>query len=413
MNCVKTRIITAFQWLVLSVACGVVCGGGAIALSALADAACALHTKAPWLVFLLPVCGCATLALYRVTKTPFDLSTVDVLFCNRTKKEIPARLAPCIMAGTALSLLGGGSVGKEAAALQLGGALCAGASAHFSRLSAYKDTLVMAGIAAAFSALLFAPVTAVLFVAEVMRLKRKQVFSWRMLSVVIASFVAWGLSSVFDIGCLWDVLKDAPLNAPVFPAYTAEAVLLGLMAALVGVSFVLVLKLTRTVCFTFIQNSAVRVIIGSVVVLCLLLVGAADYSGTGAVQITAALTGQALPYEALAWKAALTVLCLGFGLKGGEIMPLLCMGACLGCSLGVMTGVDTAFLSAVGMVSLFATCTACPFAALALSVEAFGVSVLPCCVVAVFFACVFTRTFSLYNSGTWIIPFGKRKGQKP
>jgi H+/Cl- antiporter ClcA len=412
MNCVKTQIITAVQWLVLSVACGIVCGGGAIALSALADAAYSVYAKTPWLVFLLPVCACATLALYHVTKTPFDLSTVDVLFCNRTKKEIPARLAPCIMVGTALSLLGGGSVGKEAAALQLGGALCAGASVHFSRLNAYKDTLVMAGIAAAFSALLFAPVTAVLFVIEVMRLKRKQVFSWRMLCVAIASFVAWGLSCAFDIGCLWDVLKDCPLAAHIFPEYTAEAVLLGLLAALVGVSFVIVLKLTRTLCFTFIRNNAVRVIVGSVVVMCLLFAGGGGYSGTGAIQITAAITGQTLPYEAFAWKAAITVLCLGFGLKGGEIMPLLCIGACLGCSLGVMTGVDTAFLSAVGMVSLFATCTACPFAALALSVEAFGVCVLPCCVIAVFCSCVFTRKFSLYNSETWIIPLGKGKGQK-
>ena len=386
-------------WLAASVATGLACGGGAIALSALADAACAAHGLAWWTVLALPACGLATVGLYRLTDTSFSLGTVDVLACNRTGKDVPLRLAPCIMLGTALTLLGGGSVGKEAAALQLGGAVATGVASRFPSLREGKATLVMAGLAAAFSARLFAPAAGVLFVAEAARMRRDQVLSWRMLSVPVAALVAWGLARVFDVGCLWDTgFGSAMLFEPI-----PEAALVGVLAALTGMVFVAVLKLVRTVCFTFVRSAFARVLAGSVLVSGLLLVGGDAFCGTGAVQITAALAGQAVPYEALAWKFALTVLCLGFGLKGGEIMPVLCMGACLGCSLANMAGADVALLSAVGTVALFATCTGCPLAALALGVEAFGAAPLPCFAVAVLLACAFTRRFSLYDSGTWML----------
>ena len=455
----KKHACDVVLWILASAVCGLLCGGGAIVLSELADMACAEHEQAWWLTFCLPVCAFLSVGVYRIGAIPFSLGTVDVLTWNRTKKDIPLGLAPCIMVGTALTLLGGGSVGKEAAALQLGGALASGLGSRIAWLRDKKPYLLMAGLAAAFSALLFAPVAAIFFVFEASRTSRlsssecrsrkdctsgsnrtsgtdctssldctsrldcksrtsilsrislairticSQIFSLPTLGVCIASFVAWGLASVFKVGRLWGTAVSVPL----FPNLAAESVVVGILSALVGIAFVLLLKLLRTFTFSVIRSDSVRVLIGSVIVVALLCLGGSMCSGTGAVQIGEAVYGGGTSPEAFVWKFVLTILCLGFGLRGGEIMPVLCIGACLGCSMAFMTGTDTSVMSALGMIALFATCTACPLAALALSVEAFGVGILPSCVVAVFCACVFTRKFSLYDSGTWIIELGTKE----
>ena len=57
------------------------------------------------------------------------------------------------------------------------------------------------------------------------------------------------------------------------------------------------------------------------------------FEGTGMPLLRGALAGHAGGAD-FAVKAALTVLALGFGLKGGEIMPMFTVGALLGCALG-------------------------------------------------------------------------------
>ena len=82
-------------------------------------------------------------------------------------------------------------------------------------------------------------------------------------------------------------------------------------------------------------------------------------------------------------KAALTVLVLGFGFKGGEIMPMFTIGALLGCTLGHVAGAPAGFSAAIGMAALFAAASRCPFAAVLMGAEIFGWAALPFLLIAV------------------------------
>ena len=103
-----------------------------------------------------------------------------------------------------------------------------------------------------------------------------------------------------------------------------------------------------------------------------------SYCGTGSTQITQALAGGSLDAWAFAAKALLTLCCLGWGLKGGEVMPALCIGACLGSAVAAVCGADPATFAALGLVGVFSACSLSPLASLALGVEAFGAGLAPC-----------------------------------
>ena len=133
-----------------------------------------------------------------------------------------------------------------------------------------------------------------------------------------------------------------------------------------------------------------------------------SYCGTGLSQIEAALAGEALPWWAFIVKAALTLLTLAGGFKGGEIMPVLAIGACLGATI---FSVALAFFPAsvldaagalrslgaiAGMAAFFAACTNCPLSALVFAGELFGFASLPATVVAIVPAYLIARRVSLY-----------------
>ena len=94
-----------------------------------------------------------------------------------------------------------------------------------------------------------------------------------------------------------------------------------------------------------------------------------------------------------------TSLALGFGFKGGEIMPMFTIGALLGCALGQLAGVSAPFLAAVGMVSFFAAASRCSLAAFLMGAEIFGLAAVPYVAVGVAAAYLGSRDFGVFGHG--------------
>lgn len=93
-----------------------------VALSVAVDGGASLFAERPQLVWLLPVAGLCSYGAYRAVGLDFSWSTARVMEAVRDGRSVPPLLAPAIIVGTALTVLCGGSVGKEAAALQMGAA---------------------------------------------------------------------------------------------------------------------------------------------------------------------------------------------------------------------------------------------------------------------------------------------------
>lgn len=372
-----------------------------VALSALALSTDGLHQAVPWTLWLLPVLALLSAYLYAKLDIPYDMSTASVIGLQRAGKPVPVKLALAVPIGMALTLAGGGSVGKTAAAMQMGGALASG----LARVVGEKEScraLILCGAAAAFSALMFTPIAAVVFVLEIARMPKKHLLDPRMLCIPLASGISYAIALQFNVGRLW----TPGLPVPALSDALWQTVLLGVACAAAGAAFVLLMKFLRTLSVAFVHSVYLRAAAGAAAVIAVtLLSGTSAYAGTGATLISEVLGGGSVPGWSFAWKIVLTALCLGVGLKGGAIMPSFCIGVCLGFSLGSLLGVSPEFMAAVGLVATFSACTRSPLAGAVLGIEAFGLAGAPYFLIATFLTLLTSRSCSLYENSNWMLPF--------
>ncbi|WP_251211755.1 chloride channel protein [Adlercreutzia murintestinalis] len=384
-----------------AVVVGVISAFASIVLCLMVEGSYALFSAATWLVWLLPVFGVVSLLLYRWWHLRLDLTTHRVIQDMRKDKAISPFLAPGILLGTCLSMLGGGSVGKEAGALQIGASLGTLAARPFKLRSVYRRNAdesmngyaAATGMAATFSALFFAPLGSCMFVLELTRFRKT--INRHVVTILVACFVAWGIASIFGIG---DVIDKIAVPAPAWTV-VGQCVVIGVAAALVGTLFDSGIHWVHDLTWRISRNYLVWVIVGGVLFAGLVtLCGWDRFTGSGGNILGDALRGQFGPWD-FAVKALLTLVCLGFWFKGGEIMPSFCIGGLLGASCSFLTGGDPAFGAAVGVMGFFAAFSRCPLAAFLMGCEIFGWLCAPYLAIAIFVAYMFGSPVGMYGDG--------------
>lgn len=403
-------------------AMGAVGAAASVALCLLVAGAFSLAERFPWLLFGLPVLAAASLALYKATGVPLNTTTRLVARRIRADEPISPWLAPDILAGTVLSLLGGASVGKEAGALHMGASLGQLVGRPFRLRSVYRADAARdggrvgmnayassVGMAAAFSALFFAPLGSAAFVVELTGYRREVVR--HLPTLLLACFVAWAIAAAVGIG---DVIPKVALPALTWPV-VGDAVLVGVVAGLAGSVFGSAIdhiqRGTEHVC----RNYFLWAVLGGALFAALVaLAGWQAFEGTGADLLADALAGRAGWWD-FAVKALLTMVCLGLWLRGGEIMPTFTVGALLGASCTIMTGADAGFSAAVGMVAFFCTMSRCPLAAFLMGCEIFGWAGAPAFALAVGVAYLVGHGEGYYALGAVSLAHGvarlRRSGQ--
>lgn len=225
--------------------CGVVCGFASIVLCLFVGAARHLFERAPWLIWLLSVMGVVQLLMYRWWKLPLNLTTDAIIEKMRAGDHLSALLAPGILFSTGMTILAGGSVGKEAGALQIVASLGTTIAKPFRlhnilRRENHDDTyeinryIASNGMAAAFSALFFAPLGSCMLVLELMRFTQLQALTMRIrrnyyVWVIVGGLLFAALVTVFGwwrfTGSGGEMLNDV-LNMPDLSADFAIKMLL-------------------------------------------------------------------------------------------------------------------------------------------------------------------------------------------
>ena len=395
-ECMKraARYLLAFlKWSAVSVAIGFIGGGIGALFHRAVETATRVRTENDWLLFLLPVAGLIIVGMYRLSKLSSGTGTNEVFESIRTNQRVPLILTPLIFLSTVLTHLFGGSAGREGAALQIGGSIgfqC-GAWLQFGEKDRHIATLC--GMSAVFSALFGTPLTATVFSIEVISVG---VFYYAaFVPCILAALVAYGVAQLFGAGGVSFSLTAVPaLSIPAF----FQVIVLGALCALVSIGFCLVMKKTRVYLARWIPNEYLRALAGGAAVVALTLIcGTRDYNGAGMEIITKAIAGSARP-EAFALKLLFTAITLAAGLKGGEIVPTLFVGATFGCTAGALLGMDPGFGAAVGMVAMFCGVTNTPISSILLSIELFGIGGLPFFAVASGVSYMLSGYFGIYSS---------------
>ena len=350
--------------LLVGIACGLVGAGFVKSISFVTD----LRENNSWILYLLPTFGLILTLIYNKLKVK-GIGTNQIIKSVRTDEKVSPILSVAIFLGTVLSHFGGASVGREGAALQLGGSIGEFFADKFKITEEYRRILVMSGMGGCFAALFGTPFAAFIFVLEVARVGK------RCFKAIIPAFI-----STFSGFLVANTLGVEPEHFPVneIPDFSFEIswkfILIAVAGAFVSWIFVNTLHKTEKIFAKVLKNEYIRVIVGGVIIIALTkILQTTDYNGGGIGVVHHVFTHGEVNYEAFLLKIIFTAISVGVGYKGGEIVPTIFVGGTLGGAMSLVLGLNPAFGAAVGITALFCGVTNAPVATTVLACEMFGI----------------------------------------
>ncbi len=355
------------RWCILSIIMGII-GGllGAVFHHSL-HYVTHLRSEHMWLIFLLPLGGLVTVAIYRHPKMRNNKGTNEVIEAVMDGHPVTFQVAPSIFLATAITHLFGGSAGREGAALQLGGSAASYLGRLFNLRESNRKILVTAGMSAVFAGLFGTPLTATLFCMEFEVVGR--MFSPALLPCFMSALLASRISALLGVHAETHMLTE------VFSLTLENCwqyLILALLVSMLGILMCSVFHKAEHFAAHHLPNPFVRIAVGGVLITVMtLLVGDHRFNGAGMDMALKAVAGDTDWYSFIL-KMLFTAVTLAAGFKGGEIVPTFCIGATFGCVLGGLLGLDAGMAAAMGLVGLFCSATNSPFASIMLSVEMFG-----------------------------------------
>lgn len=363
----KANIRYFIKWSALALAIGSVAGAAGTIFSMGVSWATGFRLSHPSMLFFLPVSGLLIVWMYHSFHEERNRGTNMVIDAISSNERVTPATGPLIFFSTILTHLGGGSSGREGAALQLGGSIGNSFGEWFKLDERDKKIAIMCGMSAVFSALFGTPVAAAIFSLEVVSIG--VLYYAALVPCVFSSFLAVGIARAAG-------LEGEHFPVEMIPVLDLKAVgllvLLGILCAAVSILFCVLLHTAEHAYRKYFPDARVRILAGSFLFIALtLLSGTRDYCGSSMGLIESSIEGS-VRYEAFLMKMLFTAVALGAGFKGGEIVPTLCVGAALGCAFGEITGFAPSLCAACGMAALFAGVTNCPITSLVIALELFG-----------------------------------------
>ena len=380
------------KWLAVAAITGVVCGALGSAFHIGVEYATELRGEHGWLLYLLPLAGLAIVGFYKLLDME-GWGTNDILEEVHSGHEVSLKLLPAIFFATLLTHLGGGSVGREGAALQMGGTI----GYNTGRLLRLDDkdmrTATTIGMAAFFSALFGTPLAASVFAMEISSVGSS--YYVEMLPCLVAALSAYGVSVLFAVKP-----TSFAVAAPALALGTLlRAALLAALCALVSVIFCETIHFTEKQASKHVRDPWLRVALGGAVIVALTLtLGTTDYNGAGMAVITRAVEQGEADWAAFALKLLFTAVSLAAGFKGGEVVPSFFVGATFGCVVGPLLGLDAGFSAAIGLIAVFCGAVNCPLASTFLAIELFGTGGVPYFALACALSFVLSGYSGIYSS---------------
>ena len=391
-----------FKWGILGALMGII-GGllGAVFHHAL-HFVTHLRGEHPWLIYLLPLAGLASLGIYHVFRLRGNRGTNEIIDAILNGDSVNPLIAPVIFAATAITHLFGGSAGREGAALQLGGSVASMLGKALRLNDNERTVLIMSGMSAVFAGLFGTPLTATIFCMEFASVGT--IFSPALLPCYLAAFTASSVSAAQGVHAEVFILNEAV-------KFTATAnwkiLVLSVLVGLLGIAMCWLFHNAEHLAAKLLPNAWARIVVGGAIVTVLtLIVGDHRYNGAGMDMALGAVAGEADWYDFL-MKMLFTAVTISAGFKGGEIVPTFCVGATFGCLVGGLLGLDPGFAAALGLVGLFCCATNSPIASIILSMEMFGSTNIYLFAFTCVIAFVISGNWGLYNSQ--IIQFSKSR----
>ncbi len=379
------------KWLLIAGILGIICGflGGIFHKGI--DHVTEYRGENTWIMYLLPFAAVLITAMYSFAKEKINTDRVLDAVGDGDKK-VPYIMAPLIFISTIISHLFGASVGREGAALQLGGSLGYNIGKALKLTKSDMHIMVMSGMSAMFSALFGTPVGAAVFALEVTCVGKIRYPAF--LPCIVSSVVASKITSAMGI---MPMRFNIGFDGAVSIELLTKTIILAVFFALVSILFCAAIQKTEKYSEKLLKNKYIRgFVLGEILVLLTLFLGA-DYNGAGVAVIERAFSGEAEYFDFLL-KIIFTAISISAGFRGGEIVPALFVGSTFGCAAGGFMGVDAGLSASLGAIAVFTGTVNCPVASIFLATELFGADNLPLYAVVCAISYMMSGKFGLYKS---------------
>lgn len=286
---------------------------------------------------------------------------------HKRSGKIKAIVIPVKLVATIITLVTGGSAGKEGPCAQIG----AGLASVFADLIRVDDhdrkKLVICGISAGFASVFGTPIAGAIFGLEVLFVGNI------MYDVLLPSFVA-GITG-YRVAWLLGA-KHFHRNLNFVPTFSEslflQVILAGIFFGLCSFLLIEVLRIGDKLSKKIQIWKPLKGLIGGVILIALTLIFSKKYLGLGVDTIRSSLLGRDVPWDAFLLKTLYTSVTLNFGGSGGIVTPIFFIGSTAGSFFADMIGADKATFSALGLVGLLAGAANTPIAASIMALELFG-----------------------------------------
>lgn len=375
----SAQLIMALFGLAVGVVAGTAAALFGMGLSRIAPFA---EARFSFNVWFMPLAGLLTAAIFRLFGDGRQ-GMGAVLAAARGEGEcVGLRTVAFQFAGTWSAHLFCASVGREGAAVQIGAAI-GGNIGRSTGIAGADRTLLVAGMAAGFSALFMTPLAAFFFALEV-------TFCGKLRPRVLLPAFAASAAAYFTASCLGLARAEIQTQAVFSVGLCGKALLLGGACGLAGLLFSLSRKFFRAFFSAAAPDPFVRAAAAGVLLACLSFLASGRYAGLGTGLISAAEAGGVYPLDWLL-KILFTAATLGAGFIGGEVTTMFAAGAVLGTLLAEPFGIPADLALCLGYAAVFGASTRTLAAPVFLGGEVFGFGAFPWLVLA----CAAARVTSL------------------
>ena len=369
MNWVKNFYINyILKFTILSIVLGFYIGSATALFLAGLEAVTQYRAHHQWIIYTLPIIGLVIGWLYYQYGVVAKKGNNLIIEQHRaTQKEtIPFIMAPLVFITTLLTHLVGGATGREGTAVQMGGAIADQFTKTFKLNEQERNTLLMMGVSAGFSAVFGTPFAGAVFALEIMLFKNCK--WWDILPSFAAAFFAHYI-------CIHWGLSHTEYAIYLIPAIDINAIAWAMFAGTIfGLAAFLFSSLQKywSMLFGKIKYEILRPFVGGVVlIIAIQLLGTEKHLGLGIPTIIESFLRPSGTYDFMI-KILLTTFTLSAGFKGGEVTPLFFIGATLGNVLIWFIPLPMGLLAGMGFVAVFAGATQAAVTGIVLGIEMFG-----------------------------------------
>ncbi len=364
---IKTLLVPLLLWIFWSILLGVPIGLIVSIFKQVLSAANQYRSDHQWLVYGLPLAGIVISYLYvkagRNAYSGENLLKSEVI---QASKDIPLYMVPLVFLGSLLTTFFGGSAGKEAAGVAMGGTLADLMARRFKLSEEKQRTLVVAGVGSGFGVLYNVPLAGAILGMELV-LKGKFHYE-ALIPAFVSSVVANEVAHL---------IGDQAIEYPSLDLGNFSFLLLlkliaiGILFGLVAILFNITLTITPKIFNRFIKSPLIKGVIGGGLTILLFWIAGDNYNGLGQSFIAKSFE-QSVSLVEFLWKIIFTAIALGSVFQGGRGNPTFFVGATFGSAIAPYFNLSVPSVAALGMIGVFCGAASLPLTGIIMAIEYFG-----------------------------------------